>query len=277
MGFERLDGDEASYERLQESVQSLPFLADKKMVVIERAGSNKQFAEKAADLLKELPETTDLIIVEGKLDKRMAYYKTLKKQPGYQEFNEMDENGLIRWLISAAREKGSALSSNDARYLLERAGPNQAKLANELEKLSIRAGEKISRNHITELTPQTPQSSIFDLLEAAFSGNKRRMLDLYHEQRVLKVEPQQIVAMLAWQLHILALVKVAGDRSSDAVAREAKLSPYVVKKTAAIARNISLAETRRLIAELLEVDRRLKSESVHADDVLQQYLLAVAS
>src|SRR4051812_34103675 len=77
MGLERLDGEEAEYARIQEALQSLPFLADKKMVVLTSGSSNKQFAEKAEELLKELPETTELIIVEPKLDKRSGYYKFL--------------------------------------------------------------------------------------------------------------------------------------------------------------------------------------------------------
>src|SRR3546814_19438404 len=61
----------------------------------------------------------------------------------------------------------------------------------------------------------TPQSTIFELLDAALSGNTRRALELYEEQRSMKVEPQQIIAMLAWQLHVLAVVKAAGERRSE--------------------------------------------------------------
>jgi DNA polymerase III delta subunit len=38
MALERLDGDDASFERIQEALQSLPFLSDKKMVVLQAPG-----------------------------------------------------------------------------------------------------------------------------------------------------------------------------------------------------------------------------------------------
>jgi DNA polymerase-3 subunit delta len=276
MGLERLDGEDASYERMQEALQSLPFLVDKKLVVLQAPGTNKQFAEHAKDLLDELPETTDLIIVEPKLDKRSAYYKYLKKQPGYTEFNELDEMGLSKWLVALAREKQAQLSLADAKYLVERVGGNQQVLASEVEKLSLYHPD-ISRTDINALTVATPQSTIFQLLEAAFAGNTRQALALYGEQRALKVEPQQIIAMLAWQLHVLALVKAAGSSASpDTIARDAKMSPYVVRKSAGIARKLTIARTRQLIGGLVTIDERLKRESLNADDVLLEYLVSLS-
>ncbi len=272
LGVEQLDGEEAPFERMQEAAQSLPFLADKKLVVLHKPSANKQFIEKITDVLAEVQETTDLIIVEPKLDKRSAYYKLLKKQKGYQEYNELDENGLARWIINEAKQKGATISSNDARYLIERVGVNQQRLASEVEKLSLYS-EQITRQAIDAMTQPVPQSTIFQLLETAFAGNTKRALELYHEQRILKVEPQQIIAMLAWQLHVLALIKTAGDRSPDAIAKEAKISPYVVKKSVSIARKLNLAETKRLVSELVTIDERLKRESLNADDVMQDYLI----
>ncbi|HSH17994.1 MAG TPA: DNA polymerase III subunit delta [Candidatus Saccharimonadales bacterium] len=274
LGVERLDGEEASFEQMQEALQSLPFLASRKMVVLRSPGSNKQFTEKAEMLLKELPDTTDLIIVEPKLDKRSSYYKFLKKQKGFQEFGDLDERGLANWLVNAAKERGASLSIGDASYLISRAGTNQQALSGEIEKLALHT-DTIDRKTIEALVPATPQSTIFQLLEAAFAGNTKRVLELYGEQRALKVEPQQIIAMLAWQLHVLALVKTAKDKTPDEIAREAKISPYVVRKSDGLARRLSGADTRRLVADLLEIDQRLKREALNADDALLNYFITI--
>jgi DNA polymerase-3 subunit delta len=277
MALERLDGEDVEYERLQEALQSLPFLAARKLVVLQSPGANKKFAENAEKLLAELPETTDLIIVEPKLDKRSAYYKFLKKQKGFQEFGELDERGLIKWLVEMAKEYGATMAPADANYLVSRVGTNQQNLANEVEKLSLYQ-TTINRNVIDELTAATPQSTIFQLLEAAFAGNTALALKLYGEQRALKVEPQQIIAMLAWQLHVLALVKTAGQgKTPDEIARDARLSPYVVRKSAGVARRLTLAETKRLVHDLLIIDERLKRESLNADDALLHYLMTIAA
>ena len=276
MGLERLDGDEATFERISEALTSLPFLSNKKMVLIRSGSANKQFAEKAADLLNEVPETTDVIVVEPKLDKRSGYYKYLKKSTDFREFNELDNNGLARWLVQSAKEQGGILSQADATFLVGRVGANQQLLANELEKLVLYS-DKITRASIEALTEPTPQSTVFELLDAAFAGSTKRAMQLYAEQRALKVEPQQIIAMLAWQLHVLALIKTAGERSPQAIASEAKISPYVVQKSSGIARKLTLPELKRLVADLAEIDARSKRETFSIDDALQHYLLTLAA
>jgi DNA polymerase-3 subunit delta len=275
-GLERIDAEEVEFPRLQEALTSLPFLADKKMVVLRRPSSSKQFVEVAEKLLLEVPETTEVIIVEPKLDKRLAYYKFLKKKTDFRECNELDVPGLARWLVAQAKEQGGSVTTSDAQYLVERVGANQQLLGNELEKLLL-YNASITRLTIDLLTEATPQGTIFQLLEAAFGGNAKKTLDLYREQRSLKVEPPQIVAMLAWQLHVLALIKAAGDRSADAIAAEAKISPFVVRKSQAIARGLSLSELKKLVADLLTIDARSKRENLDADEALQNYLLKLAS
>jgi DNA polymerase-3 subunit delta len=275
MGLERLDGEEASFERLQEALQSLPFLASRKMVVLRSPSVNKQFAENVENLLSDLPETTDVILVEPKLDKRLSYYKFLKKATDFREFASLDRAGLSRWLAETAKEQGGSLGVTDAGYLVDRAGANQQLLAGELDKLLL-YNAKITRQNIDLLTEAAPQSTIFELLEASFAGSEKRANELYAEQRAMKVEPQQIIAMLAWQLHVLALIKAAGERAPDQIAREARLNPFVVRKSSAIARKLSLGSLKRLIAELLEIDVRLKREPLDADEALQQYLLKLS-
>jgi DNA polymerase-3 subunit delta len=275
-GLERVDGEEAEYGRIAETLTSLPFLADRKLVVLRRPSANKEFIEKAEVLLSGVPETTDVVIVEPKLDKRLAYYKWLKKETDFREFKELDQGGLARWLVQDASAKGGKISPGDANYLVQRVGANQQLLGNELEKLLLHDAQ-ISRQSIDLLTDATPQSTIFELLEAAFAGNTKRTMQLYQEQRQLKVEPPQIVAMLAWQLHVLALIKAAKDRSADQIAGEAKLSPYVVKKSQGIAHKLTLSELKTLISDLLDIDVRSKKVGLDADEALQNYLLKLAT
>ncbi len=276
MGLEKLDGEEAEFERLQEALTSLPFLARRKMVVLRAASANKRFIEQAEDLLKELPKSTELVLVEPKLDKRTAYYKLLKKQTDFREFAELDNEHLAHWLVEQAKLAGGSLSTSDARLLIDRVGPSQQLLASELGKLAL-YNPQITHQSIELLTDRSPHSTIFELLEAAFAGQTKRALDLYAEQRALKVEPPQLIAMLAWQLHVLALIKTAGERSPQSIATEAKINPFVVSKNMGIAHKLTLAQLKRLISNLLELDVKLKSQTIDVDAALQHFLLELSA
>ncbi len=275
LAVEKLDSEDLTKEKLSESLQSLPFLASKKLVIVRELGKNKTLAAEAEQIFDDLPETTDLVLYELKPDKRSSYYKFLKKQKGFKEFNELDGPALSRWLVQQAQSQEGNLAISDAQYLVERVGANQMLLANEIDKL-ISYDPKITRETIDLLCEPTPQSTVFQLLESAFAGNAKKAMELYEDQRRQKVEPLAIMAMLAWQLHALAIVKTAGERDANTIASEAGLNPYVVRKTQGIARKISLAELKELISQAAKLDVRLKSESIDPDEALKNLLLQIS-
>lgn len=275
MALERFDGEEASMERMRESLQSLPFLTSRKLVVLREPSKQKTFAEHITDILEGIAETTDVIIVEPKLDKRLSYYKTLKKVTDFQEYIDLDATGLARWATEYAAKKHGALSLADARALVDRVGTNQQMLQQELDKL-LTYDPQVTKTTIDLLTERLPQSTVFELLDAAFAQKTARAMALYKEQRALKVEPQAILAMLAWQLHILVLVKAGAPRPADEIAKAAKLNPYVVRKSQNLVRTLSLEQLKKLIGELLTIDMRLKRSSVDADEITQLFILRLA-
>ena len=275
IAVENLEGKEADFDRIRESLQSTPFLATRKMVVLRNPSANKTFLEQAEELIKGLPESTDLLIVEPTLDKRLSYYKLLKKATDFHEYTDLDQQHLERWLIDLAKTQGGSLSNIDARFLVERLGINQQRLAHELEKLLLYDPE-ITHETILLLTEPTPQSTIFELLDAAFNGNTRRALAIYRDQREQKVESAKIVAMLTWQLAVFAFIKTAAGRSIEAIAKEARLNPYVVRKSQPAAANISYNRLKQLISELVLIDMRSKLENIDLDEILQLYLIKIA-
>jgi DNA polymerase-3 subunit delta len=275
LGLEKLDGEESSAERLIEATGSLPFLVAQKLLILRNPGVQKVFAEQIENLIKAVPEGVNIIIVEPKIDKRSSYYKVLKSKTEYREFNELDGHKLSTWIIQYVKQQGGSISSNDARYLLERVGQNQQFLYHELGKL-LAYSPQIARSNIDLLTEPAPQSTVFELIDSAFAGNNKKTLELYKQQRLLKVEPQQIMAMIAWQLHVLAVIKVAGNKTADEIAREAKLNPYVVRKSSVIANKISLYDTKKLIKRALKLDIRMKTQNIDADEALQHFLLTIS-
>lgn len=276
MAIERFDGEETTPERMRESIQSMPFLSVRKMVILREPGKQRAFAEAIAEVLKEIADTTDLIIYEPKLDKRSSYYKTLKKLTDYRECNDLDAPSLARWAAEYVKEQGGSLSASDAKLLIDRLGLNQQMIQSELDKL-LAYDDNVTRDSISLLTEPLPQSTVFELLDAAFAGKSRRAFELYREQRALRVEPQAIIAMLAWQLHVLAVVKAGAQRSAEQIAREARLNPFVVRKSQGITRQLTLEQIKQLIADLLELDIQLKRSSIDADEGLQLYFLKVVN
>jgi DNA polymerase-3 subunit delta len=198
----------------------------------------------------------------------------LKSKSQLEEYDELDPRSLADWLVGEAKKRGGRLSQSDSNYLVDRVGVNQELLANELEKLLIYNPE-ISRQSIDELTVKTPQSKVFDLLDAAFGGNKKRALELYAEQRAQKVEPQAIMAMIAWQLELIALAHLGKAKAANQIARDAGVSPYPVQKAQRLAAKLDRGKLTEMINTAAEFDYKSKTVTFDLDEALKTYIVTL--
>lgn len=274
MAIEQIDGTESDLQTINEAISGLSFLSPNRLVVLKNGSNNKQFTESIEKILKTVPDTNDLVIIEPNIDKRLSYFKNLKKLTDFRTYDELDDNQLIRWIVDYVKERKGKISNSDARYLIDLAGNNQLKLSNEIDKL-LNYQPEINKESINKLVEPIPQTTIFQLLDAAFSGKSSDILKIYEDQKRQKVEPQQVVAMLTWQIHIVALIKAAGNMSSSEIASKAKLSPFVVSKSMNIARKMTIQQVKELSDNLLDLDIKFKNQTIDTDNALMQLLLTI--
>lgn len=274
LAVERLDGAEADLERVIEAAQSLPFLASAKLVILREVSSSRQLADSIEQIIDSTNESTTLIITEQLPDKRTSFYKTLKSKSQFEEFNQLEPGQLTEWLVDQAKQAGYQLASAEAAYLVDRVGANQAVLASELEKLGLYE-LKITKENIDLLTEKSLQSKIFDLLDAAFSGSKKKALSLYDEQRAQQVEPQNILALVTWQLNILVLAKLGGARPAGEIAKHAGLSSYPVQKAQHLVSRITEDKLKEMVNQAMMIDYKSKQSAIDLNEALKTFLVSL--
>lgn len=271
--LERIEGREVDFQHIRERLESLPFLAEKKCIVLDQPGKNTDFLAGYEQVLPGVSEAVDVLLVEPQLDKRTSYAKFIKKHTEYLEFNALDEARLVNWVQAEVKRVGASMSASDARFLVQRVGLDQHRLHNEVEKLAA-YDSAISRITIELLCEPTPQSSIFELMDAAFAGNVVRALSLYDDQRAQKVEPQLILGMMVRQLHIIALVATAPPAlSKETIGKDAGLHPFAVQKSQAAAQKLGLARIRTYISELRDLDRLQKTKPINLDEAMHYFII----
>lgn len=273
MAVDRFIGEDTDYAQLSQAVSTLPFLSQRRLVVVRDFGANKLLNEKFVELVEVVADTTDLIIVESRIDGRSKYLTNLKKLADVRQFNHLEGADLVRWVIEQAQNMGGAITRPVAEQLVDRVGMNQQQLVSELEKLVL-FDPNITAKAVNDLTAQTPQSSIFTMLDAAFAGDTPKALWLYSEQRAQGMEPQAILGMITWQLHILALVKTAGNIPPQEIATQAKISPFLVRKNSANARRLSEAKLIKIYKQAIDTDKAMKTVAINADEAIQTLLFS---
>ena len=275
LAIERVDASEVSADDIVQAVQSVDLFNPSKLIIIRNLSMNSELQERLEELLDRALDDNKIFIVDTALDKRKAYFKLLKKRTELHDFKDRSPHELGLWVRSEVKSAEGDISMSDASYLVERVGANQQLLHQEIEKLLL-YNSSITKQSIESLTDRSLQSTVFDLLDAAFSGNKKKALRLYREQRAARVEPMYVVAMITWQLQNIALAVYAIPQS-DATLIQAGMAPYSAKKSIQLARHIEKDDLKRMIIELSELDLKLKSSAVDADAALEFYFLMIIS
>lgn len=276
LAVERFSAEESSAEQILHALTAVTLLSQEKLVIIEDFESFKDLAESIDDWLDKVPETTDLVLVINKLDKRLGFVKLLQKSTDFQEFKPLDSHNAVGWVAKEVLDRAGQIDQGTAQYLVDCVGPNQALLSNEIDKL-ILFNPKVTRESIDLLSERQLSSSVFDLLDAGFGGQGKKALSLYEDQRRQRIEPLYIVSMIGWQLHILALVKTAKGKAPNDIAKQAGMHPFVIQKSSNLIRRITLTKLKQLVHQAVELEIMLKSRSTDADDAVKHFLLSLAT
>ena len=271
----RLEANEIEVNDLTAAVSGVSLFAEDKLIILENPSENKDIQEAIESAIATVDDAVHLVIVEGQLDKRSAYYKMLKKQSGFQELSDMNDSDLKKWVTGYVSAKGGAISLSDSGYLIERCGTNQRNLQNELDKI-VAYDTQITRATIELLTEPSLSSTIFNLIDEAFSGRVDRALRLYDEQRSQKVEPQAILGMLIWQMHATTMCAAYGSAPASKIASDAGMNPYVIGKAQKIARSMGVNKIREYLRLLRDIDYAAKHQTYNLDDALKLAILKLA-
>jgi DNA polymerase-3 subunit delta len=274
LGVERVTVEDLDFSDFKQSLLSYSLFATSRLVILDQPSASKQFVEEVEEIINSLPETTDVIIIEPSLDKRSSYYKFLKKN-NFIVCDNLEGNQLIQWLVDTANKVGGSISSSDAQYLIDRVGDDQLLLNNEIEKIVL-YDEKIDRASIELLTVESPATTIFQLLDAAFNNQSKLALSIYDNQRKIKVQPEQILSMFVWQLQLVAVCLSATNQNISELASNTKMSPYSLGKSMQVAKRIDLEKLKKMVKNLLNIDYMSKTISFDLDQALQNFIIETA-
>ena len=93
MNFSAFSGSDINQKEIIDLAETLPFFADRRLILIEDSGLFKKSAEELADYMSSIPETTYFVFAEKEIDKKTKMYKQVKKNGSIVEFPRQNETG----------------------------------------------------------------------------------------------------------------------------------------------------------------------------------------
>lgn len=277
MNFSRYEGKGIDVKQVIDLCETMPFFADRRIILLEDTGFFKNKCEELADYMKSLPDYLVLVFAESEVDKRSRMYKAVKSSGRVTEFAKQDEKTLMRWAAGILGKEGKKITQRDMELFLTKTGTDMGNIRMELEKLvaytegkDIVAAEDIEAVCVTQTT-----NKIFDMVRAVTEKNQKKALELYYDLLTLKEPPMRILFLLAKQFRQLLLTKkMAGEGASqNEIASRLGVPSFVVRNISACARSYMVEELERAVEDFVDAEEAVKTGRL--GDVLSVELLIV--
>ncbi|MCM1145467.1 MAG: DNA polymerase III subunit delta, partial [Lachnoclostridium sp.] len=153
MNCHHFEGKAVNVGEIIDLAETMPFLSDKRLIVIENSGLLRHGGEQLAEYLKEPAETAYFILVESEIDKRSRLYKALSAKGRAVEFKTQEEAVLKRWILGTLKRENKKITERDLGLFLEKTGTDMDNISKELEKVICYCLERdvVTRKDIEEV------------------------------------------------------------------------------------------------------------------------------
>ncbi len=302
-----LDAKKEDLEKILGEITSAPFLAEKRMVVLENvlSSTDKELLKDLVERLKNnnFPESNIVVFWQGEVFGKSGAVKELAgllaKEKYAQEFKMMEVDELAGWINKEIVARGGKIGAQALMYLARNASQDMWLLNSLIAQLmayktphaesphptlsSERRGDTPSPE-IREITladvqlflTEKEDDNIFNMVDAVVGGNKKLAFKLLEDQRKLGEDDTYLFSMILRQFRILLQLRDLFDRAdnmtSDTLAKTLGLHPFVVKKTLPLVRRYPLSKLKDIYEQLLQIDIKTKTGQGSQSELLDLFV-----
>lgn len=263
MNYSYYEGKDINPRAVIDMAETLPFFADRRVLMIENSGFFKNKCEELADYMSVIPESTNFIFVETEVDKRSRFYKEVKKVGRVVEFGTQKEDTLVKWILGMLKKENKNITRDTLQMFLTKTGSDMQMIKNELDKLAAytEGRDVITAEDVEEVCVTQTTNRIFDMVNAIAEGNQKKALELYEDLLSLKEPPMRILFLIARQFNQLYQVKLLTKEGlpSAEIAKQAGIVPFAMKKYQAQAKSFTAEELRNAVEECVAGEEAVKT------------------
>lgn len=292
-----LDGKKLTLSKLHHACDAVPFLAEKRLVIVEgllsrltpRKGqslsdANQKLLDELATYLPHLPPTTRLVMVEDRtISAKHPIVKLAKQeQQGYvKRFERPDARALPQWIRRRVQEYGGDIESQAAHRLAAIVGTDLRLLDQEITKLvTYRDGEgAITETDVETLVPYSQDAVIFDLVDALGHRDGSSAAQTLHRLIDEGEHPLGLLGMVIRQFRLLIQVKTLKERgaSSREIAETLGIHPFPARKLYNQATHFTSAQLQKVYRYLSETDLDIKTGKIDPEIALDLLVAGLAA
>lgn len=297
-----LDGDIIEMKDIYDACETLPFMSEKKIVIIKNLGifgsktkgqAAEYFNNKRDELKNYILTLEDyicLVFLEKNIniDKRKALIKSIKKSGEIIEFTKLKGRDLNNWINKAFKKHKKTISYQNINYFIQHSlyfdrdmKKSLYDLENEIIKLVNFTGDRkeITAKDIDVVMAKSLDTNIFNLLNSIGQKNINNALIVFNEMCISNEPIPLILHMIIRQLRLIFIFKLLKDKGYDRKSTMGKLKVgiYEYEKISNQSRNFSNIQLEKALKMCLECDENIKTGIMDGKLALEMLIVKMCS
>ncbi|MFC1967159.1 DNA polymerase III subunit delta [Chloroflexota bacterium] len=283
-----LDGQKLSIDQLRGACETMPFLADHRLVIVEgllqrfesrtrkssgkktkASTENQDYHKSLADYLGQVPDFTIVVLADGKIDRRNPLLVGLAGRAEIKSFPLVRNKELRQWIQRRVAAAGDSISPPAMDLLARFVGSDLWVMASEIDKLGLFCGDRrIEEGDVRSVVSYVQEASVFTMVDAILEYRAGEAENLLGQLLQQGAAPAYLLVMLSRQVNILVRLKSLHDRGESRVEIQRKLwlpQDWMVDKALRQAEKYSLPRLREIYHRLLEADLSIKTGRLDAE------------
>jgi DNA polymerase-3 subunit delta len=279
-------GAEATAIDIASASQTMPFISDKRLVIVKDAQKIRSSeAAKLADFLESPSESSCIVLIW--LDKikkdslKSPLFASVERSGAVIEFKPLYERDMAEWVRAEVTAGKKTIAYDAVTYLIQESGSSLMDLHNELEKLFLFVGDKkeIGLADVESLSGHTKQSNLFQLSEAIESKNIKSSISVLKSLLEEGEAPVLILSFVHRAVRRLLTAKSLMEEMGlpkDEVSRKLQLHRFFDRNFFQLLGKYTMRELKKDMRLVLEADIEIKSSSRPEGAILEELFLALS-
>jgi len=277
-----------SEDDLNNAVNAMPFLAKRRLVLLENPSSkynNPSARKKFLEYIEKAPDTTRLVMYESVEPKEAEKHWLVKWAEKNKELVQTKAFMLPRlkdmtgWIVNEMKSQGGQIEPRAAEMLKDMVGVDTRQAGMEIAKLLayVNWARPVTGPDVEAVCIVTSQQSVFDFVDALANGDGKSAQHLLH--RLLESEDEfSLWGMVVRQFRLLIQAReiLDGRGNKDDMARAVKIHPFVAEKAMQQAAHFSIESLENIYRRLLKIDEGVKRSQIMLDLALDTLVVELA-
>ncbi len=283
-----IDGDSYTPELLISSLETLPMMAERKLIEVNGLYYNsmtKEATEELLAILEMLPEYEYNILILytepdeidiGTTRQPSQIIKKLSEAVKPVIFARESPARLAAWVSKHFASQQIIAGPNEVNTMLDRCGCDMFMLSSEIDKLcwylKSNGRERLTDDDIKAVSCQSKEIASFDFANAILDGKSERAFSILKELKLRKERPEILLSGISKVIFDLMLVKALAERgdSCQAIAKKLNFHEYKASLYLRSASKTGSARLRRIANECAEADLLIKTSQLDSYKILDR-------